>query len=124
MTRPFSTDGRGGLGRLDRLAGLDRIPTRRGALGLLGLSGLALAGCGSSGSEDLAQQAQSGEDKGYVSGSGVITQLSGDERGEPLDLDFETLTGESTSLAHGVPGSSRSTSGTPRAHPAASRHRI
>ncbi|SLM98669.1 TlpA family protein disulfide reductase [Brevibacterium yomogidense] len=99
MTRPFSTDGRGGLGRLDRLAGLDRIPTRRGALGLLGLSGLALAGCGSSGSEDLAQQAQSGEDKGYVSGSGVITQLSGDERGEPLDLDFETLTGESTSLA-------------------------
>lgn len=99
MTRSFSDPGRAGLGRLDRLAGIDRIPTRRGALGLLGLSGLALAGCGGSGSEDLAQQAQSGEEKGYVSGSGVITQLSGDERGEPLDLEFETLTGETTSLA-------------------------
>ncbi|SMY10534.1 TlpA family protein disulfide reductase [Brevibacterium jeotgali] len=98
MTRLYGDAGREGLGRLDRLAGIDRIPTRRGALGLLGLSSLALAGCGS-GSEDLAQQAQSGGDKGYVSGSGVITQLSGDERGEPLDLDFETLAGDSTSLA-------------------------
>ncbi|HLS33210.1 MAG TPA: TlpA disulfide reductase family protein [Brevibacterium sp.] len=99
MTRPFGGAGRDALRNLDRLVGIDRVPTRRGALGLLGLSGLALAGCGSSGSEDLAQQAQSGEDKGYVSGSGVITQLSGDERGEPLDLSFETLEGESTSLA-------------------------
>lgn len=99
MTRPFGGAGRDALRNLDRLVGIDWVPTRRGALGLLGLSGLALAGCGSSGSEDLAQQAQSGEDKGYVSGTGVITQLSGDERGEPLDLSFETLEGESTSLA-------------------------
>ena len=78
---------------------MSRMATRRAALGLVGLSGLALAGCGTSGSEDLAEQARSGEDKGYVSGSGVITRLTGDERGEPLDLSFELLTGETTSLA-------------------------
>ena len=79
--------------------GLNPFATRRGALGILGLSGLALAGCGSSGSEDLAEQARSGEDKGYVSGSGVITQLTGDERGEPMDLSFDLLAGGTASLA-------------------------
>src|SRR5699024_11714754 len=43
--------------------------------------------------------ARSREDKGRVSGSGVIPRLSGDERGEPLDLSLELLTGETTSLA-------------------------
>jgi thiol-disulfide isomerase/thioredoxin len=82
---------------------MSRITTRRGALGLVGLTGLALAGCGTSGSEDLAEQARSGEDKGYVSGTGVITQLSDAERGDPLDLDFTLLSGESASLAEWRP---------------------
>ena len=77
----------------------DGIRTRRAALGLVGLGGLALAGCGTSGSEDLAEQARSGEDKGYVSGAGVITQLTDAERGDPLDLDFTLLSWESASLA-------------------------
>ncbi|WP_084500348.1 TlpA family protein disulfide reductase [Brevibacterium album] len=80
------------------------LSTRRGALGLLGLAGLALAGCsGSGGGENLAEQASSGEDKGYISGEGVITELAAADRGEPLDLAFTTLTGEEASLAEWRP---------------------
>lgn len=86
-------------GALSGITGTNPLSTRRGALGILGLSGLALVGCGSAGTEDLAEQARSGADKGYVSGSGVITQLTDAERGDPLDLSFDLLTGESASLA-------------------------
>ena len=37
---------------------MNRTTTRRAALGLVGLTGLALAGCGTSGTEDLAEQAR------------------------------------------------------------------
>lgn len=94
----------GGAGLVGSAGGVGRRPaTRRAALGLVGLAGLALAGCGSKDTEGLAQQARSGEDKGYVSGSGVITQLSDAERGDPLDLDFTLLDGESASLAEWRP---------------------
>jgi thiol-disulfide isomerase/thioredoxin len=62
----------------------------------VGASATALAGC-SSGDDALAEQAGSGQ--GYVSGTGVITRVPVAERGEPLDLEFTTLTGEQTSLA-------------------------
>lgn len=79
------------------LSGL--VSSRRGAFGLLGLAGLTLAGCSDAGAEGLAEQARAGEDAGYVSGEGVITQLGEAERGDPLDMSFTTLTGEETSLA-------------------------
>lgn len=47
--------------------------------------------------DELADQA--GSDQGYVSGSGVVSQVAVDERGEPLDLSFETLDGKSMALA-------------------------
>lgn len=71
--------------------------TRRGLLSLAASAGaLALAGC-SRENDELAQQA--GSDQGYVSGSGVITQVAPADRGAPLELDFETLDGETLSLA-------------------------
>lgn len=57
---------------------------------------VALSACSSS-NEELASQA--GEDKGYVSGTGVITQVPEADRGEPLDLSFTTLDGEEMSLS-------------------------
>ncbi|WP_210604920.1 TlpA family protein disulfide reductase [Brevibacterium oceani] len=47
--------------------------------------------------DELADQA--GSDQGYVSGSGVVSQVAVDKRGEPLDLSFETLDGKTMSLA-------------------------
>ncbi|GAB3049540.1 TlpA family protein disulfide reductase [Sediminivirga luteola] len=43
-------------------------------------------------SDGLAEQA--GEDKGYIAGAGVITQLGPSERGEPIDLAGEYTDGE------------------------------
>src|SRR5699024_9922369 len=56
---------------------------------------LALGAC--SENDELADQA--GSDQGYVSGSGVVSQVAVEDRGEPLELDFETIDGESMSLA-------------------------
>ncbi|WP_291793410.1 MULTISPECIES: TlpA family protein disulfide reductase [Brevibacterium] len=98
---PFTSQSHPAAGRSRPLAGPggEHLTTRRAALAGLGLAGLALAGCGSSGSENLARQADSGDEKGYVSGEGVITEVAEADRGEPLDLAFTTLTGEETSLA-------------------------
>ncbi|WP_209325822.1 TlpA family protein disulfide reductase [Brevibacterium renqingii] len=56
---------------------------------------LALSAC--SENDELADQA--GSDQGYVSGSGVVSQVAAEDRGEPLELSFETLDGEKMSLA-------------------------
>lgn len=56
---------------------------------------LALSAC--SENDELADQA--GSDQGYVSGSGVVSQVAVEDRGDPLDLSFETLDGKSMSLA-------------------------
>ncbi|RBP63164.1 thiol-disulfide isomerase/thioredoxin [Brevibacterium sanguinis] len=63
--------------------------------GLLAGTTLLVAGC--SENDELADQA--GSDQGYVSGSGVVSQVPPAERGEPLDLEFETLDGQTVSLA-------------------------
>ena len=63
--------------------------------GLLASTALVLSAC--SENDELADQA--GSDQGYVSGSGVVSQVPEDERGEPLELSFETLDGKSMSLA-------------------------
>lgn len=72
--------------------------SRRGLLTLAASAAgtIALAGCATD-SDELAQQA--GTEQGYVSGSGVITQLAPGDRGAPLDLEFETLDGRQQSLA-------------------------
>ena len=56
---------------------------------------LALGAC--SENDELADQ--DGSDQGYVSGSGVVSRVPAEDRGEPLDLSFETLDGKSMSLA-------------------------
>ncbi|MGC3023058.1 MULTISPECIES: TlpA family protein disulfide reductase [unclassified Brevibacterium] len=58
-------------------------------------SALVLSAC--SENDDLADQA--GSDQGYVSGSGVVSQVAAKDRGQPLDLEFETLDGKKMSLA-------------------------
>lgn len=55
-----------------------------------------LAACGTE-SDALAQQAGSG--KGYVSGTGVITQLTASQRGEPIDVKLALLDGTTTTSA-------------------------
>lgn len=62
---------------------------------------VALAGCSSDDDDALAQQA--GSEQGYVSGTGVITQVPVEERGEPLDAEFTTLDGESATLSEWRP---------------------
>lgn len=66
------------------------------AVGAGAVASTTLAACTSS-DDALAQQA--GGEQGYVSGSGVITQLATGERGAPLDLDITLLDGTATSLA-------------------------
>lgn len=63
--------------------------------GLLAGTALVLSAC--SENDELADQA--GSDQGYVSGSGVVSQVPKDKRGSPLELSFDTLDGKSTSLA-------------------------
>ncbi|GAA1925525.1 TlpA disulfide reductase family protein [Brevibacterium antiquum] len=63
--------------------------------GLVAGTAVVLSAC--SENDELADQA--GSDQGYVSGSGVVSQVAKDKRGEPLELNFETLDGKSMSLA-------------------------
>ncbi len=75
-----------------------RHPLNRRALFTSALAaGTALALSACSENDELADQA--GSDQGYVSGSGVVSQVAAEDRGEPLDLSFETLDGKSMSLA-------------------------
>lgn len=72
-------------------------PLNRRALftGVIAGTAMVLSAC--SENDELADQA--GSDQGYVSGSGVVSQVAEDKRGEPLELSFETLDGKSMSLA-------------------------
>lgn len=72
-------------------------PLNRRALltGLIAGTAVVLSAC--SENDELADQA--GSDQGYVSGSGVVSQVAVKDRGEPLELEFETLDGTSMSLA-------------------------
>lgn len=74
-----------------------RNPLNRRTLltGLIAGTAVVLSAC--SENDELADQA--GSDQGYVSGSGVVSQVAKDKRGDPLELSFETLDGKSMSLA-------------------------
>ncbi len=75
-----------------------RHPLNRRALFTSALAaGTALALSACSENDELADQV--GSDQGYVSGSGVVSRVPAEDRGEPLDLSFETLDGKTVSLA-------------------------
>jgi thiol-disulfide isomerase/thioredoxin len=61
-------------------------PSRRRVLSLAGLGvlGLALAGCAEE--DSLAQQANSGDQKGYIAGDGTVSEYPAGERGEPVQF--------------------------------------
>lgn len=59
---------------------------------------LLLAGCGSAEQQSIAQQARSGDRKGYVSGDGTVSQIPAADRRPPLRLSGTTLDGGEWSL--------------------------
>ena len=59
---------------------------------------LALTGC-SGQSSSLAEQAQAGDNKSYISGDGEIVRYAAEDRLEPVTLSGETVTGDRWSLA-------------------------
>lgn len=71
--------------------------TRRTALtaALVGLA-LTLGGC-SDGGNTINDQARDGNQEGYVSGDGTVEQLAANERTRTIELEGETLEGESWS---------------------------
>lgn len=73
-------------------------PIGRAAVGVaLGVI-LALTGC-SGESSSVAEQAQAGDNKSYISGDGEIVRFAVEDRLEPLTLSGDTITGEQWSLA-------------------------
>lgn len=72
---------------------------RRAALSLLGAStGAALLGLTGCSTKNDALSKQAGSGQGYVSGDGVVTQISPHDRKSPLNLDVTLLDGTKTSL--------------------------
>lgn len=59
---------------------------------------LGVAAC-STDPNSIAAQANSGDQKGYVSGSGTLEQVPVKDRGEPLKLSGTTLTGADWSIS-------------------------
>lgn len=72
---------------------------RRAALSLLGAgTGAALLGLTGCSTKNDALSKQAGSGQGYVSGDGVVTQISPHDRKSPLNLDVTLLDGTKTSL--------------------------
>ena len=69
----------------------------RAASAVVIIASLALTGC-SGQSSSLAEQAQAGDNKSYISGDGEIVRYAPADRLEPVTLSGETLTGEPWSL--------------------------
>ena len=70
---------------------------RRAGIGVALAAALLLTGC-SGESSSLAEQAQAGDNKSYISGDGEIVRYAPADRLEPVTLSGETLTGEPWSL--------------------------
>lgn len=75
-----------------------RTALRWGAVAVAGGLAAAVSGC-SSDPNSVADQARSGDRKGYVAGDGSIEQLPATDRGEPVKLSGTTLEGKPWSLA-------------------------
>lgn len=74
-----------------------------GALLVLGLAGGVLAGC-SADPNSVAEQARTGDRKGYVSGDGTSEQIPPGDRGEPVRLAGATIDGGTFDLAGDAKG--------------------
>ena len=72
--------------------------TRRAGIGVALAAALLLTGC-SGESSSLAEQAQAGDNKSYISGDGEIVRYAAEDRLEPVTLSGETVTGDRWSLA-------------------------
>ena len=59
---------------------------------------LLLAACGSAQQQSIAEQARSGDRKGYVSGDGTVSQIPPKDRRLPLEVSGTTLEGQSWSV--------------------------
>lgn len=70
----------------------------RAASAVVIIATLALTGC-SGQSSSLAEQAQAGDNKSYISGDGEIVRYAAEDRLEPVTLSGETVTGDRWSLA-------------------------
>jgi thiol-disulfide isomerase/thioredoxin len=57
---------------------------------------LALTGCASQ-NDDLAANFGDGTTENYISGSGTVTEIARDDRGEPVEFTSETDTGDAVS---------------------------
>ncbi|MBM7051946.1 MULTISPECIES: TlpA disulfide reductase family protein [unclassified Rothia (in: high G+C Gram-positive bacteria)] len=69
------------------------IVTRRQGLSLsVAAAAFVLAGCSSS-NDDLAAQANAGDDKGYVAGDGSVTEWAVADRSEPVNFTGELFDG-------------------------------
>ncbi|MBC9822284.1 TlpA disulfide reductase family protein [Terrabacter sp. MAHUQ-38] len=78
-----------------------RTALRWGAVAVAGGLAAAVSAC-SSDPNSVADQARSGDRKGYVAGDGSIEQLPATDRGEPVTLSGTTLEGKPWSLAERV----------------------
>ncbi|MDO4918322.1 TlpA disulfide reductase family protein [Kocuria sp.] len=82
------------LSRSSRSAARTRV--RTGVVAVVAALGLALTGC-SSGSDNLAQQANAGGDKGYVAGDGSVSEYAPDQRKAPVSFDAAMYDGSTVS---------------------------
>lgn len=73
---------------------------RRATAALAGATVLAalLAGCTGQ-ADDLAQQYGDGTTQNYISGTGAVTEVAADDRGEPIDFEGTTDEGDEFSRA-------------------------
>lgn len=56
------------------------------------VAALALAGCSSS-NDSLSKQYGSGTTQNYISGTGAVTEVAADDRGDPVSFDVEAIDG-------------------------------
>lgn len=73
-----------------------RTRVHTGLIAVVAAAGLALTGCSAS-SDDLADQANSGGDKGYVAGDGSVSEYAPEQRGEPVSFDAAMYDGSTVS---------------------------
>lgn len=83
---------------------LRRARPRTGAAALaLTCAGLVLTGC-SIDPTSVAGQAEAGDDKGYISGDGTVERIPVADRGDPIALEGQTVTGGTWSAAADATG--------------------
>ena len=68
---------------------------------MLVASAILLSACGSAQQQSIAEQARSGDRKGYVSGDGTVSQIASKDRRAPLKVSGQTLEGRRWSLEDG-----------------------